>query len=501
MSVESRRVCTVKGKDSVHLWVNVSPTLGVVDCGSFVCPEAQSITHIYAAFSDVGARSDDSLLIGMNANWLFLYFDEGLYLWRLADGCLTKEESDGRLVGRLGLSEVGALWLFFGGNLLHSDLNKAILMKGNEVSSEILFVDLLRTFESKTLVIDKVLSTPPAAFDSIWINNTLHTVHLVMESPSMSPTLGVVDCGSFHCLSKPYDCSNIYAAFGDGNTFLMEGFVGEPDASYGQTVFVAGRNGLCVRTLAHFPTEDFELIGMNASWLIFHFESSVYLWRLADGCLTHDESDGIRLHLSRSGAWAFFIAGKLLHSDGNKAILMKGIASDDSTEVLIVDLPRSFESNALAIDKVISAPPAAYDFIWINNTLHTLHRCNVPPLWYLFNTNTKETVLNTSSVPVLHSLGPHHLFSESMSVFHSSDLINPRRLRHIPMCAYQVQLNPRNCGFVPFVVAVPTTGQRCTTTTATDTKKSHTHTSKCLLVDLCDTLSGIVLVQLHCQLR
>ncbi|KAH3758865.1 hypothetical protein Pelo_9304 [Pelomyxa schiedti] len=64
-------------------------------------------------------------------------------------------------------------------------------------------------------------------------------------------------------------------------------------------VFLADRNGLHVRTLANVADAgDFELVGLNASWLIFYFFSQVHLWRLVDGCVTDDErNDGIRLDI------------------------------------------------------------------------------------------------------------------------------------------------------------------------------------------------------------
>ncbi|KAH3743521.1 hypothetical protein Pelo_15091 [Pelomyxa schiedti] len=206
MSVESRRLCTVKGKERngtcAHLFVLVSPTLGVVDCGSFLCPDTGYTTCISAAFSDgntflmeghkVGSAwvfvvdrsgshvqtlasttepSDDFTWIGVNEKWLILCFNGDLGLWRLVDGGLPDYESD------LSSTGVYVSHLIFGVSMFPFDLDKAILLYPDEIQ----FVDLVRTFESKTLVIEKSIGAP-GAVESIWVNNTLHTLHWDQEA-------------------------------------------------------------------------------------------------------------------------------------------------------------------------------------------------------------------------------------------------------------------------------------------------------------------------------
>ncbi|KAH3722507.1 hypothetical protein Pelo_18787 [Pelomyxa schiedti] len=174
------------------------------------------------------------------------------------------------------------------------------------------------------------------------------------------------------------------------------------------------------------------------------------------------------------------------------AILRKG--TDASTDVMIVDLQRTFESKTLVIDKVIITPLAGCDCFWINNTLHTLHFALLASLYRVFNTNTKEIVHTFSCPPFYgHNLGPHHLYfvdtSQVMSVFHSSDLTTPCRVHHLAVAALPVQLQPTYGGFVPVIVPP--------STAAAEMAWNHTHTSKCVILDLSDAISGVVLARMH----
>ncbi|KAH3722662.1 hypothetical protein Pelo_18632 [Pelomyxa schiedti] len=137
--------------------------VGSADACVFVVDRSGSRVQTLASKTE---PSGDFTWIGVNEKWLILCFNGDLGLWRLVDGGLPDDESD------LSSTGVYVSHLIFGVSMLPFDLDKAILLYPDEIK----FVDLVRTFESKTLVIEKSIGAP-GAVESISVNNTLHTLH------------------------------------------------------------------------------------------------------------------------------------------------------------------------------------------------------------------------------------------------------------------------------------------------------------------------------------
>ncbi|KAH3767217.1 hypothetical protein Pelo_926 [Pelomyxa schiedti] len=222
MSVESTRACTISASPTeteqqdgqpkmraIQLWVSVSPTLGVVRCGAFQCrPECGTMMCAFGAGNaflmtgypllfvvDGSGKHVRTLhthsknppkLVGVNAKWLVVTTGDYVHLWNLVDGCLTEEHHE--VIVQPGLNIMGKCSATCtGGNLSPFELDKAALClstyyryqrAGTGVEHQVLLVDLNTSFTSRKVVEDdEARDIPPQPHGSMWIKNTLHTLH------------------------------------------------------------------------------------------------------------------------------------------------------------------------------------------------------------------------------------------------------------------------------------------------------------------------------------
>ncbi|KAH3745232.1 hypothetical protein Pelo_13381 [Pelomyxa schiedti] len=178
----------------------------------------------------------------------------------------------------------------------------------------------------------------------------------------VSPTLGVVECGTFECDPEFVTC--IWAAFGDNNTFLVNGY----DDHTVQALFVVDRSGKAVRTLVPHSYEKVGFVGVNSKWLAVYSGNDLVLWKLEDRCLPRDH-DGVTVRLDPHNARVIeqSFGGDLSPLDVDKATLWnyRHSTTATTTQVTVVNLETSFNNwkTGAVIDEVLGIPLLETSFV------------------------------------------------------------------------------------------------------------------------------------------
>ncbi|KAH3732673.1 MFS transporter [Pelomyxa schiedti] len=192
----------------VHVWVYVSPTLGVVQCGAFRCPDRLGLSTMVAGLGDgtflmrgsrekkpfgftlfvadasgsvvstLGSTAEFLSLLAVSSKWLLMcgVVRDEMHLWKMVDRCLVHDEDNHVKV----VARNRGHCFCRAGDISPFDGNKAVLMDnyGATAGNKVMLVDLDRTFESKKLVYSHAMDIPCHSRGCVWgSGTTLYTLH------------------------------------------------------------------------------------------------------------------------------------------------------------------------------------------------------------------------------------------------------------------------------------------------------------------------------------